>query len=138
MTLIKMNNIFTALSEAVPDPAVGISLAHLVGDELFSYYVTQVPPQSKLTAHYHQEDDELYQVIEGKGLIWLADVKNNKICEHHEIQAGDTFVVPALTVHQLVNPGTGPLIMMFGCPQSHITSDRKLVDNLRPEIIGEQ
>lgn len=141
MNSIEVKNIFTALSAAIPDPAVGISLAHLLGDELFSYYVTEVPPQYHLAAHFHREGHELYQVIEGKGEIWLADVKKNKLdtqTTQHKVLAGDTFLVPALTAHQLVNSGPDPLIMLFGCPQSHITSDRKLLENLKFEINGEQ
>jgi len=132
MNTITLQNIYTSLSNAVPDPAVGISLAHLMGDENFSYYVTQIPPQSQLTAHFHQHGNELYQVIEGKGVIWITDAKTKNLAHQntrYDIGTGDTFLVPEMTIHQLSNPGPKPLIMMFGCPQSHITSDRQLTEN---------
>lgn len=137
MNLIKIKNIYAALSEAVPDPAVGISLAHVAGDETFSFYVTKLPPQCQLTAHFHQKGEELYNVVQGTGLIWLACAENDgsyREKTHQKMAAGDTFMVPELTVHQLVNPGPDSIIMLFGCPQSHITSDRHLVDDLKTEI----
>ncbi|MES9900595.1 MAG: glucose-6-phosphate isomerase family protein [Sedimenticola sp.] len=34
-----------------------------------------------------------------------------------EVSKGDVFIIPALTAHQLINPGPDPLIMIFSCPQ---------------------
>ena len=126
-----IENIYRKLSEAVPDPAVGISLAHLLGDEHFSYYVTRIPPGNKLAAHFHRNGDELYQVIEGRGEIWISDADHpNQGIEQYSVNVGDTFMIQALKVHQLCNTGTEPLVMMFGCAKSHITTDRSVVENI--------
>ncbi|MBS98329.1 MAG: hypothetical protein CMI01_06595 [Oceanospirillaceae bacterium] len=139
MNRLPIKNIHAVLSEAVPDQAVGISLAHLSGDDAFSLYATEIPPGKRLTAHFHQQGDELYQVIKGKGLLWTVDAKASPAPEQQgpaTVVEGDTFIIPPLTVHQLMNPGPEPLVMVFGCPTSHVTTDRQLVENLVAENTG--
>ena len=136
MNSLMIKNLYTALLDALPDPAVGISLAHLAGDKLFSVYGTEISPRSRLTAHFHRQGEEFYQVIEGKGVMLLGDAEPNDSYSKGttaEISKGDIFIIPALTVHQLINPGPDPLIMLFSCPQSHISTDRYLVGDLTSE-----
>ncbi|MES9857267.1 MAG: hypothetical protein ABW166_11765 [Sedimenticola sp.] len=64
-----IKNLYTARLDAEPDPSIGISLAHLTGDKRFSLYGTEILSERRLTAHFHRQGDELYQVVEGKGVI---------------------------------------------------------------------
>ena len=58
MNVLNLTNLYAALSDAIPDRAVGVSLAHLAGDEQFSMYATELPPNKQLNAHYHQAGNE--------------------------------------------------------------------------------
>ena len=72
-----------------------------------------------------------YQVLEGIGVMTVGTNKPHQSTQAGctvEINKGDIFVVPENMIHQLHNPGPESLIVIFGCPQSHITTDRVLVD----------
>ena len=123
-----ISNIYSALENAIPDPAVGISLAHLAGDEAFSVYGTAIDPGRQLKTHYHQQGSEIYQVISGLSRMLLQTQQGDTT--ELQISDGDIFAIPPMTAHQLINPGNQPLFMLFSCPQSHITHDRHICTSL--------
>ena len=134
MNLPKVNNLRLALRAAQPDPVVGVSLVHMAGDASQSMYAASIPAGGVLKAHYHQQGDEFYQVIEGNGSMLLQAPQ--ACVQKLQIKTGDVFVVPAMMSHQLLNKGPEPLVMVFSCPQSHIGHDRHLQDDLIEEVEG--
>lgn len=128
MQTISITNLHTSLSSAVPDTAVGISLATLAESEGFALYATEIPPGNQLKPHYHREGAEFYQVVSGEGLITLQPQPNGTVAQH-SITSGDVFVIPPMTAHQLTSCGTQPLVMIFGCSPEHLGDDRHLLDN---------
>lgn len=133
MKEIDVKNIETALKNAIADPKVGIRIAPLINNEEFGMYVTQIPSKQKITAHYHQAGLEIYGIISGSGLIHTAvpldngEYKNKK---SKQVSAGDYFCIEANIIHQLQNTGNEPLILVFGCPATHLSTDRILSKDL--------
>ncbi|WP_428603634.1 cupin domain-containing protein [Sedimenticola sp.] len=122
-------NLYTALKHAEFDPVVGIGLARLTGDTSLSVYATEIAPGKQLKAHHHQQGVEVYLVIRGSGVMWMqggADHNRDAAGTYRPLHKGDVLMVPAMTVHQLSNPGPDPLVMVFVCPPAHITTDRHL------------
>ena len=118
------------LSSAVADPVVGIKIAPLTGDDTFRLYITQLPPHSKITPHYHKKDIETYQIVSGNGLMHTGSVDDQEKVTWHEptlVQEGDVFTILPGMVHQLENNSDQPLILIFGCPITHLSSDRYVV-----------
>jgi len=109
------------------DAAVGIKIARLTGGSQFSTYLTSIDPGKSVNPHYHKIGDEHHHIIRGRGEIMLMDVESKKttitrVNEYH------SFVVHANTLHQLVNTGNEPLVLMFSCPENHLKSDRFVLE----------
>lgn len=115
------------------DQTVGIRLAHLAGDEHFSLFGAEISSQAKLAAHYHQIGIETYLILEGIAVIYTGSVEKNdcvKWSEPYKLQKGDCFIIEAGRAHQLINKGENKLVVVFGCPQSHSSTDRILVQGI--------
>lgn len=125
-----ISNIYESISSAALDPAVGIRIVPLAGDDAFSFYAAELGPHRKVAAHYHSAGLELYQIVEGNGVIhigkpigagktdWISSAK---------VRTGDCFAIQAGEVHQLINDQEERLIVLFGCPKSHLSHDRTIV-----------
>jgi len=136
MLPITKQNILNKIASTPVDPAVGIRLALLWEDNPYegvtekSYYGSLVSPHSKIAAHYHNEGDELYFIIEGKGLMRLgvAEEIGVKWQQEFEVNTGDFFTVPAKAVHQLVNTSDDDMLAVFACDGNHLRNDRFVVE----------
>ncbi len=107
-----------ALKAAIPDLLAGISHAALCGTEEFRLHVTRLEPGTRVKAHRHMEGEELYIIVSGEGLLYTGTVDESAQTEQ---------------VHQLHNTGSGPLVLIFGCPDSHLGADRSIVpDYVQP------
>lgn len=115
-----------ALEKAVVDEHVGISLAMLAEADGFALYATAIPPGRQLKAHYHCEGAEFYQVVSGKGRVFLQPQPAGDISQHL-LKAGDVFAIPPLVAHQLQNTAEVPLVMIFACSVQHLGEDRELL-----------
>jgi mannose-6-phosphate isomerase-like protein (cupin superfamily) len=118
-----------ALATAVLDSTVGIRIAPLTDNISFGMYVTEILPGKKVSAHYHQEGSEVYEIIHGKGTLYTAPSESPSHHTATAVNAGDFFNIDAKVVHQLVNTGDEPLILIFGCPGAHLGSDRVVVND---------
>jgi quercetin dioxygenase-like cupin family protein len=122
-----------ALESAVLDNTVGIRIAPLTDNNSFGMYVTEILPGKKIGAHYHQDGGEIYEIIRGKDTLHTATVqaippqKMNQIST--TVAAGDFFSIEPGVAHQLVNTGDESLILIFGCPATHLSSDRVMVSD---------
>lgn len=129
--VLSKRNFQEALTEAVTDSKVGIKIAPLTGDDTFALYVTEIPGKGKVGAHYHKEGLEVYQILSGNGTMHFGKPQsdNSVIWETPlEVKEGDFFTIPQGTVHQLRNPYQNKLVLVFGCPKSHLGTDRVIVE----------
>jgi len=79
-----------------------------------------VPPGGRTTAHYHRLTEELYFFQRGHGRLRIGD-------EEREVGPGDCAVIPPGAEHQLVNPGTEPLVLWCCCAPAYAHEDTVLV-----------
>ena len=123
-------NAFDALQRAPLDPAVGIRLAPLAGNDEFALYAAEIAPRRRVGAHLHSHGQEIYLVLEGAGTLHLGVPSENGQTHWNAsipVQSGDCFVVHPGQVHQLANDRDQRLVAIFGCPKSHLSTDRILV-----------
>jgi quercetin dioxygenase-like cupin family protein len=72
--------------------------------------VIRLKPGQSLAAHYHNEVEETFYIVEGEAVFYV-----NKV-EHHLV-AGDAVRLTAPESHEVVNQGDQPLKMVFmKCP----------------------
>ncbi len=130
-TTLKISNWQDELKNAVPDKAVGISLASLAGNELFTSYVTEILPHSFVAAHYHPEGVEIYQILSGRGMMKTGSVFSNNIIKWEQptiVQSGDFFTILPEMVHRLENNSSEKLILIVTCSPSNLTYNRVVVE----------
>jgi quercetin dioxygenase-like cupin family protein len=67
-------------------------------------------PGQSLEAHYHQQVEETFYVLEGQAAFYVDNVK-------HELVAGDAVRLEPPQCHSVVNESAEPLRMVFvKCP----------------------
>jgi mannose-6-phosphate isomerase-like protein (cupin superfamily) len=81
-----------------------------------------VPVGGRTIAHYHRTTEELYFFTAGNGRMTLGD-------DEREVAAGDCVVIPPGQVHQLVNAGDEPLVLLCCCAPAYSHEDTVLVDD---------
>ena len=131
MSKLMIKNLFESVKDGEKDSAVGISLAHLAGTDDFSLYCTEMEPGKRVSAHYHEHGMEFYQILSGDGNIYVGEpLGDTAVNWSHPatVSAGDFFMIEEKQVHQLENSGAEKLVVVFGCANSHITTDRVIVD----------
>jgi mannose-6-phosphate isomerase-like protein (cupin superfamily) len=79
-----------------------------------------VPVGGRTIAHYHRTMDELYFFTAGRGRMTLGD-------EERQVTAGDCAVIPPGAVHELVNTGDEPLVLLCCCAPAYTHEDTVLV-----------
>lgn len=125
-------NLKKALIDANTDTTANISIAFLTGNAEFGLHATEIAPGAKITAHYHQHGIEIYGILSGAGVIYTAKTSDEGFANSTStlIQAGDFFTIEPNTIHQLINTGSEPLLLIFGCPKDHLGSDRTTTKDL--------
>lgn len=124
------HNLYTLLKTAEFNPAVGIRIAPLSGNEYFSFYGAELAPQAKITAHYHKSGFELYFLVKGNGIMYTGKPEPTGAVSWNPaliLEEGDCFTINEGEVHQLYNPSDNPVVLVFACPQSHLSTDRIVV-----------
>jgi mannose-6-phosphate isomerase-like protein (cupin superfamily) len=130
---ISIQNIYEKIKSAPLDPAVGIRVVPLVGDDAFTLFAAEIGPRKRVGAHFHAEGLEIYQIVEGRGEMHLGKTLGDGQTEWRavaNVQKGDCFTVQAGEVHQLINDHDERLVALFGCPKSHLSTDRTMVQGL--------
>jgi mannose-6-phosphate isomerase-like protein (cupin superfamily) len=129
-TNLKISNWVEELCRALPDEAVGISLAPLAGNDQFTSYVVDLKPGSHVTPHYHPEGIEVYQILSGKGLMKTGIVipdKGTLWDQMVEVKTGDFFTIDPGVVHELENNSLDRLILIVTCSPIHLEQNRVVV-----------
>jgi mannose-6-phosphate isomerase-like protein (cupin superfamily) len=67
--------------------------------------LTIVHPGSTVGIHTHEEDEELYVIIDGRGIV-------NVDGDRFEVEPGDVILNPSHGTHELRNEGTEPIRMV--------------------------
>jgi len=128
-------NFFEHVKTAKIDPAVGIRIAKVTGDDLMGLYVAELGPHRSVTAHYHQDGSEIYQIVHGEGKIHTGVPMSDDVVAWNTsvwVRSGDCFTVQEGEVHQLENTGSLPMIAIIVCPAAHIGHDRFIVPEAIP------
>jgi quercetin dioxygenase-like cupin family protein len=68
--------------------------------------------------------DEVYYVLNGKGLLLLGDAE----VEQHEMETGFVAFIPAGTVHSLHNPYSADLVLLTFMPRQPLPGVNPLYD----------
>jgi mannose-6-phosphate isomerase-like protein (cupin superfamily) len=126
----EIRNIFERVKNARTDPAVGIRIVKVTGDDLQGLYVAELGSQSRITAHYHQAGSEIYHIVNGEGKIYTGKpISCDEIVwnSHVGVKSGDCFTIEEGKVHQLENTGPLPMVITIVCPAAHIGHDRFMV-----------
>ena len=93
---------------------------HGVGRNL-SLAEARIPPGGETKLHRHPKSEEIYHVLEGKGLMRLGN-------EEFEIVPGDTILIPPGTPHNVRNTGAGVLRLLCACSPPYSHEDTELMD----------
>ena len=67
---------------------------------------TVIYPTGKTTGHAHEDMEEVYYILTGKGKMMIGE-------DEFPIQAGDAFYVPFGAFHVTYNTGNQPLVMVW-------------------------
>ena len=80
-----------------------------------------LPPGCSVTPHHHREIEEIYYIVEGRGLMTVGN-------EVREVVAGDAVYVPRGHRHTLENNGTDWIKLILVCGPAFFAEDEKLED----------
>ena len=130
----EIKNLFTTLAGKALDPAVGIRVEKLSGEEAFSIFGAEIAANTRLSPHFHEVGPEIYYIVSGTGRMSLGNREGEAgvtWTESFPVSQGDCFTVKAGQVHQLENTGGQPLNALFGCPVSHLSTDRTVLSAVR-------
>jgi len=130
-----VTNFTESLKTAQMDPAVGIRIVKVTGNDQTGLYVAELGASRSVTAHYHKNGSEIYQIIYGEGIIHTGLPSGNDTVtwnQSADLKSGDCFMVEEGQVHQLENTGSEPMIACFVCPAAHIGHDRFIVSGVVP------
>jgi mannose-6-phosphate isomerase-like protein (cupin superfamily) len=79
-----------------------------------------VPPGGRTAAHFHRRTEELYFFTAGRGRLRVGEAER-------AVAPGDCAVIPPGTVHELVNEGAEPLVLLCCCAPAYSHEDTVLV-----------
>jgi len=131
----KVKNFFELVKTALTDPAVGIRIIKVTGDDLMGLYVAELESHRSVTAHYHRAGSEIYQIVHGEGKIHTGVTSSDDVVAWNasvDVRSGDCFTVQEGEVHQLENTGSLPMIAIIICQAAHIGHDRFIVKGAIP------
>ncbi|SQA97913.1 Thermophilic glucose-6-phosphate isomerase and related metalloenzymes [Cedecea neteri] len=125
-----MQNFYQGIENAVYDPVAGIRIARLQNGSEMNAFGTRMDKGAKVSSHVHTQGDEWYSILDGEGVIYLADwvgevVQNRR---HFPVRKGDVFCLQANTAHQIY--AHTQLDLIFYCPDTHLGTDRTVLDDL--------
>ncbi len=75
-----------------------------------------LPPGGSSTAHRHLATEEIYYILEGRGLMRVD-------AERAEVGPGDAIAIPPGTSHQIANTGAGVLRFLCCCAPGYEHED---------------
>lgn len=79
-----------------------------------------VPVGTRTLAHRHQQSEELYYILRGRGLMHLG-------IEHFEVGPGDTVCIAPGTVHSIENTAAEELVILCSCAPAYAHDDTEIL-----------
>ena len=128
MSINNIINLKDALHLAKTDERVGIAIAPLSTEHDFCLFTAEIKKGNKVGCHYHTESKEIYSILSGEGIIYMASVNEKGHAgevNSYSVAAGDNFTIEPGTAHQL--KATSDLVLTFVCPPTHLSSDRTML-----------
>src|SRR5262245_56219320 len=80
----------------------------------------RLPPGASTTPHYHPQTEEIYYILDGEGMMCLAD-------ENRSVRIGDAIAIPPGQIHQITNTGRTTLRFLCCCAPGYEHADTVLV-----------
>jgi mannose-6-phosphate isomerase-like protein (cupin superfamily) len=90
------------------------------GNSLQSLAEAMVPVGAATRFHRHRESEEIYHILEGRGLMDLED-------RQVEVLPRDTLCIPPGTPHRIRNTGPVPLKFLCCCSPAYSHGDTDLL-----------
>jgi mannose-6-phosphate isomerase-like protein (cupin superfamily) len=90
-----------------------------------------LPPGCAVTPHQHQELEEIYYVLSGKGLMTVGD-------DTREVSTGDAIYVPRGKRHTLNNTGSDPIKLLLVCGPAFFYEDEIVEDGPEGDGAGKE
>jgi mannose-6-phosphate isomerase-like protein (cupin superfamily) len=81
----------------------------------------RLPAGRSTEAHHHVETEEIYYLLEGRGLMRIGHATR-------EVGPGDAVAIPPGAVHQITNRGAGVLKFLCCCAPGYEHADTVLAD----------
>ncbi|HUT94728.1 MAG TPA: cupin domain-containing protein [Thermoguttaceae bacterium] len=81
----------------------------------------RLPAGASTAAHHHVRTEEIYYILEGRGLMRVGD-------ETREVGPGDAIAIPPGTVHEMTNTGTDVLKFLCCCAPGYEHDDTVLAE----------
>jgi len=129
---LKVENWRNVLTKAVMDPSVNIKIATLGGDDTAMMGITELQPGSKIRAHVHAKDAEVYFILKGEGEMYIGTYDGKEVQWDMPVKVGegDVFTIHPGMVHQLINTSDQQsLTLIFSSPWSHLRGDRIITED---------
>jgi len=79
-----------------------------------------VKPGLETQLHYHAKSEELYHILQGNGLMTIAD-------DYFAVESGDTLCIPPLSPHKIKNTGQMDLVFLCCCSPAYSHADTCIV-----------
>jgi mannose-6-phosphate isomerase-like protein (cupin superfamily) len=125
MEIYNIKNLFGSLMK---DDKSDIQIKEVTGGTM-AVYIAELQGGKKLSAHYHNEGDEIYQILEGEGRIEIGELSGDSVSwkNSYEVKAGDVFEIAPKMVHRLSNHSAESLQLIFFTKPSHLGEDRTFI-----------
>ena len=81
----------------------------------------KLPPGAATQEHYHVKTEEIYYILEGRGLMKLGD-------EQREVVSLDAIAIPPGVRHKITNTGADDLIFLCCCAPAYEHSDTVITE----------
>lgn len=81
----------------------------------------RLPPGHTTAGHHHVATEEIYYLLEGRGLMRIGD-------ETRPVAAGDAVAIPPGAFHQIANSGDTVLRFLCCCAPGYEHEDTVLAD----------
>lgn len=81
-----------------------------------------VPAGVRTQPHYHPQTEEIYYILSGTGVMYLAN-------ESRAVGPGDAIPIPPEQIHSIENPGTVDLVFLCCCAPGYEHSDTVLLES---------
>ncbi len=75
---------------------------------------------SETQLHYHAKTEELYHILQGNGLMTIAN-------DDFTVESGDTLCIPPHSPHKIKNTGQTDLIFLCCCSPAYSHADTFIV-----------